>query len=191
MKTLSFVASALAALVTTGAAASVPAVVDIDAGYSFTAYAGSAAVGRGDVNTSSTLFYIDEKVADGWKSWYLFFDPGEGQDLLATLHFDQPIHAVLTTRADLDATNAAYGAAGITYGTSRFIGLESCPVGHVFCDAVAWTPGGHDLTLDWSAIDPGDHIRVLVAVPEPPHALLLAVGLSGIALTLAARRRRR
>ena len=188
MKTSTVIAAACAVLATTGAPAAVPGAVDLNAGYGFAAYAGSAAVGHGDVNVASTLFYIDEQVADGWKSWYVFFDPGVAQDLVATLHFDQPIHAVLTTRADLDATNSAYGASGITYGTSRFIGLESCPVGHVFCDAVAWTPGGHDLTLDWSAIDPGDHIRVLVAVPEPANYLLFAAGLAGLALMLRRRR---
>jgi hypothetical protein len=146
-------------------------------------------VGQGDVNIASTLFYIDEKVADGWKSWYVFFDPGVVQDVVATLHFDQPIHAVLSTRGELGASNAAYGADSIAYGTSRFIGLESCPVQHGFCDAVSWVAGGQDLKLDWSAIDPGDHVRVLVAVPEPANHLLFAAGLVGLALTLRRRRR--
>jgi hypothetical protein len=170
--------------------ASPPTAVDIDAGFSFAEYTGSAAVGRGDVSIASTLFYIDEKVAGGWKSWYLFADPGVSQGLVATLHFDQPIHAVLTTRGELDATNATYGADSITYGTSRFIGLESCGVAHAFCDAVSWVAGGRDLVLDWDAVHPGDHIRVLVAVPEPANHLLFAAGLAGLALTLRRRRSR-
>lgn len=172
------------------AEASPPTVVDITPGFSFAEYSGSAAVGRGDVRVDSTLFYIDEKVADGWKSWYLFADPGIVQGLVATLHFDQPIHAVLTMRAELDATNAAYGADSITYGTSRFIGLESCSVAQAFCDTVSWVAGGQDLKLDWGAYHPGDHIRVLVAVPEPANHLLFAGGLVGLALTLRRRRTR-
>lgn len=170
--------------------ASPPTVVDIDPGFGFAEYSGSAVVGSGDVNIPWTLFYIDEKVADGWKSWYVFFDPGVVQDLVATLRFDQPIHAVLTTKTELDATNAAFGADSVTYGTSRFIGLESCPIGRVFCDTVSWVPGSHDLTLDWSAIEPGDHIRVLVAVPEPASPLMLATGVAGLAWLLLRRRRR-
>lgn len=170
--------------------ASPPTAVDIPPGFSFAEYSGSAAVGQGDVNIASTLFYINEKVAEGWKSWYIFFDPGLGQDLVATLHFDQPIHAVLTTRSELDATNAAYGADSITYGTSRFIGLEYCSVPHAFCDTVSWVAGGQDLKLDWGALHPGDHIRVLVAVPEPANHLLFAAGLVGLALSLRRRRNR-
>ncbi len=178
----------LASLAASVSAAAPPTVVDIDPGYSFVEYSDSVAVGRGDVNIASTLFYIDEGAADGWKSWYLFFDPGVVQDLGATLHFDQPIHAVLTTRAELGATNVDYGADSITYATSRFMGLESCPIERVFCDAVSWVAGGHDLTLDWTALDPGDHIRVLVAVPEPSNYALFAAGLLGLGIALRRRR---
>ena len=173
-----------------GTASSAPLVLNINAGYSFDEYTGSAAVGRGDVNTPSTLFYIDEKTSGGVKSWYLFFDPGRPtQELWATIHFDQPIAAVLTTKTDLDATNATHGASTVSYGTSRYIGLEDCPLTQVFCDAVFWTPGGHDLRLDWSAVDPGDHVRVLVAIPEPPSYLMLGLGLFGLGLSLHRRRR--
>lgn len=179
-----FAVSALVALASSAAlAATPPTVVDISPGFSFVEYAGSAPVGEGSVNAPSTLFYIDEKVAGGYKSWYLFFDPGRPtQDLLATLHFARPIAEVLTTKADLDASNAAYGSGSVTYATSRFIGLEPCSLQHPFCDALSWAPGGHDLGLNWSALDPGDHVRVLVAVPEPASYFLFAVGLAGLAL---------
>lgn len=183
------VLSLLAALASGTTLAASPTAVDISAGFSFAEYAGSESVGRGLVDTPSTVFYIDEKVAGGYKSWYLFFDPGtKAQDVLATIRFDQPIAAVLTTKADLDASNAAYGSNSVVYGTSRFIGLEACSIQHVFCDMVSWAPGGQDLNLDLDALDPGDHIRVLVAVPEPAGTLLFAVGLAGLALALRQRR---
>ena len=56
----------------------------------------------------------------------------------------------------------------------------------MFCDAVFWTPGGHDLRLDWSAVDPGDHVRVLVAIPEPPSCLMLGLGLFELGLSCTA-----
>ena len=181
--------SGFTALNGAAAVAAAPTMTDSDAGFSFDEYAGSAPVGRGLVNTPSTLFYIDEKTAGGLASWYVFFDPGRRpQDLVATIHFDQPIAAVLTTKADLDATNAAFGSASVTYGTSRFIGIEDCPLTQVFCDAVSWTPGGRDLHLDWSAVHPGDHIRVLVAVPEPASHLLFATGLFALGMSLRRRR---
>jgi hypothetical protein len=181
--------SLLAALASGMTLAAPPTAVDISPGFSFAEYAGSGPVGEGFVDTPFTVFYIDEKVADGFKSWYLFFDPGtRTQEVLATIHFDRPIAAVLTTKADLDASNAAYGSSSVTYGTSRFIGLEACATRYVFCDMVSWAPGGQDLNLDLSALDPGDHIRVLVAVPEPANHLLFVSGLAGLALV---RRRRR
>lgn len=183
------VVSSLAALASGIALAAPPTVVDISPGFSFAEYSGSEPVGKGLVDTPSTVFYIDEQVAGGYKSWYLFFDPGtRTQDVLATIHFDQPIAAVLTTKADLDASNAAYGSSSVTYGTHRFIGLEACSTQHVFCDAVSWAPGGQELNLALSALEPGDHMRVLVAVPEPANTLLFAAGLAGLALVLRRRR---
>lgn len=181
--------SALAALASCAALAGPPTAPAITPGFSFTEYSGSQAVGEGLVDVPFTVFYIDEKVVGGTKSWYLFFDPGlRTQGVLATIHFDNPIAAVFTTRAELDASNAAYGSDSVTYGSSRFIGLEPCSVEHVFCDAVSWAPGAQDLKLDLSALDPGDHMRVLVAVPEPVSPLLFAVGLAGLALTVRRKR---
>ncbi len=45
------------------------------------------------------------------------------------------------------------------------------------------------LTLDWNASNPGDHIRVLTAVPEPGTYALMAAGL--LAVAGIARRRSR
>jgi hypothetical protein len=47
---------------------------------------------------------------------------------------------------------------------------------------------GNVVTFNFTANDPGDHIRVLTVVPEPSTYALLATGLAGLAL---ARRRRR
>ena len=47
------------------------------------------------------------------------------------------------TKADLDGSNATYGAPGINYGTSLFIGLEP----RIDDFSVA----GNVLTIDWRA----------------------------------------
>lgn len=162
-------------------------------GFTFQAYSGNAPVGNGQVDISNTLFYIDEQTVNGLKSWYIFFDPKGVQTVDATLTFSSSIVSVLTSKEDLDGSNATYGVDinhdGIfnDYSTNRFIGPELS--GALHGDSISWAPGGgNTLTLHFNAYDPGDHIRVLVAaVPEPSTYALFGIGL----LALVAKRRRR
>lgn len=188
MKTVTAALTLLAAFALGSARAAAPLVLDIDAGVSFAEYAGLAPVGQGNIDDSTTLFYVDEQTVDGVKSWLIFFDPAGLGRVDATLHFDLPIQAVLTTKSQLQSSHALYGVDidgdGLLddYAMHRFIGLERR-------NRIAWAEGGHELELSWTAADPGDHIRVLIAVPEPPNPLLFAAGLAGLALTLRRRRR--
>ena len=180
---------AILALCAGAAQAAPPAASGLTAGYSFQQYSGAAPVGNGQVDTSSTLFYIDEQTVAGVKSWYIFFDPAHAQPVTVTLTFDTPIVNVIDTKQGLDGSNATYGidvdgdSVFNDYTTSLLIAPERG-------DSTLWTAGGFTVTLDWNAVDPGDHIRVLTAtpVPEPEtYALLLA----GLGMTAFMARRRK
>ena len=50
---------------------------------SFEEYAGTAPVGAGAVD-DDTVFFIDEQTGALGKSWYLFYEPTQGQTFTAT-----------------------------------------------------------------------------------------------------------
>jgi hypothetical protein len=136
-----------------------PTVANLTPGLSFAEYSSPTPVGQGQVD-SDTLYFIDELVGALGKAWYIFFDPAGGKDIFANITFDAPITGVFSTKANLDGSNATYGAPGINYGTShsdraRAEGPASPFVGNV-------------LTIDWRAIDPGDHIRVFTQATRCP-----------------------
>ncbi len=160
--------------------AAAPVALSLTNGFTFEAYSGDAPVGAGGVATNFKLFYIDEKLIDGFKSWYVFFDPARVQAVSATLQFALPIAAVYTTRGELLAS-AAFTSDTVSYAYRPATGLESD------VDIVAWSPGGRSLELSWLASGPGDHIRVLTAVPEPASYAMLVAGL-GVVGWLARRR---
>lgn len=164
-----------------GAQASVPVVSSLTSGYSFQEYAGRAPVGAGRVGVDSTLFYIDEKTVNGLKSWLIFFDPAGRQDLNATLTFSHPVTAVFTSRGELQAS-AVYTADSVNYLYRPLTGLERE-------DNISWQVGSTSVNLAWIASNPGDHIRVVTAVPEPGTYAMFVAGL-GVIVWLMRRQRR-
>lgn len=145
---------------------------------SFMEYAGSNPVGVGAVDTNK-LFFIDEKTVDGVKAWYIFFDPKCKARVDAEITFSSVITGLITSTQGLLSSNPTYGIASVDYESVKYTGLEKR-------DFASFS--GNTLTIHWKASDPGDHIRVLTAVPEPQTYALLLAGLG--AMTLVARRRR-
>lgn len=178
-------ATALAATMGAAAASTPPTASFGTPGFSFEAYSGSTAIGTGAIDTPDVLYYVDEQTVGGLKSWYIFFEPGQPQQVQATLTFDGAIANVLMTKSQLDASNGTYGidvdgdSVFDDYATRRFVAPE--PSGWPFGDSVSWTPGSNKLVVDFDAWRPGDHIRVLVSpVPEPSTYALFGVGLLGL-----------
>jgi len=166
--------AACAALSTAQAAA--PVATSLSPGFTFNEYLDTATpVGRGLVDDDDTLYYIDEKQVNGVKSWFIFFDPlTDGSTVTATLQFDHPIVDVKVSIAGILLTNPKYSADAYQYPPSVFQGYAlELPDDHI-------SVSGNTLTLSWSARDPGDHIRVLTAVPEPATNAMLAAGLLGV-----------
>jgi hypothetical protein len=176
-------AAAFAALcLATGAQAANPSVDSLAPGISFAEYSSPTPVGQGQVD-SDTLYVISERVGPLGKSWYVFFDPAGSKDVFAHITFEAPITDVFFSRGDLDGSNATYGAPGINYGSSLLIGLEPRDL---------FSVAGNVLTIDWRAVDPGDHVRVFTqatTVPEPETYALFMAGL--LAVGFIARRRAR
>lgn len=156
-------------------------VASLPAGFTFVDWltVNNAAVGGGAVDDRDVVYFIKEQQIGALQSWLIFFDPDGTQSVSGTLTFADPVQALYTSTADVTVTSAAYQLTPtVTYATAPATGLEP---------GDAATFAGNVVTFDFSASDPGDHIRVLTVVPEPSTWLLLATGVS----VLAAFRRRR
>jgi hypothetical protein len=171
--------ASLAALSTGALAADPTAALD----RSFAEYTGAGPVGNNNLNTS-TFFWMQEK-AGTWmgqavQSWFLMWDP-KSDRVKGTVSFDQKILFVHDDKSELMAT-AGFQKPGVTYNYSNnAVGLESG-------DKSGTSFAANTLSLSWNASSPGDHIRVMTAVPEPGTYALMAAGLAGVGFM--ARRRR-
>lgn len=152
-----------------------------------TGRAGTETVGTGAVDTRDVVFYIKEKSVGGFQSWYLFFDPAGTQFVSGLITFETAILQVFATTSEVLTSGATYQLdAGVMYGSVANTGLEDN-------DGLGFL--GNVLDIEWTASEPGDHIRVLTAadpnimVPEPSSFALVAAGFAG--LGLLSRRRRK
>lgn len=167
-----------------------PIAVTLPSAVSLQTYQGTAPLNAGQLDADAVLWLVREQAHDGLQAWYLFYDPLNPHRLRATVDFGAPIVAVFSTRDTLTASQTAWqvDVDGDTvlddYAWRPLMGLEAG-------DTLSWTLGGTQLSLDWRADDPGDHVRVLVqaaqAVPEPASAALALIGLAAAAMV---RRRR-
>lgn len=181
MKLKPFIAAAIALL----AGQAVAAAPSASLNRSWNEYAGTQAVGNNKVQNDQSAFWVYEGTGS-WlgqavKSWFVFWDPRSSSQLKGSIDFGQDILFVHDEKAELMAT-AGFGKAGLSYDYSnKLVGLEGADRANT-----SWS--GQTLTLKWNASNPGDHVRVMTAVPEPGTYAMFGAGL--LALGLMARRRR-
>lgn len=135
------------------------------------------------VGGSAGSYYI--KAGTIVSSHYFQWDPvnGGSSRVTAELNFDSDIFGFITSDANLFASDAALGLAGLDYADFGFRGLESG-------DTTNFAPNGDNSLVDisWSASSPGDWTRLITAyspaavesanVPEPMSLSLLGLGMA-------------
>lgn len=158
---------------------------------SFTEYTGAGPVGDGTINDDVNFYWMFESTGvwagQAVNSWFLIWEPEQRLMASGTVSFDAPILFLLDDKSEMVAS-AAFGKPGVTYDyTSALVGLEAPDKNHT-----SWSGNTLTLSLDgWNAGNPGDHVRVMTAVPVVPepgtYALLLA-GLGGVGMVVRRRR---
>jgi hypothetical protein len=181
----SLVAAALIGLSAGMAQAAADPTAVITQPYSFTNWLGvnDAPVGAGQVDDNGVLYYIKEFGTGQFQSWMIFFDPRSRESIDAVITFDRPVIGINVTDTDV-ANTTPFGLIsgnGVTYLNVRNTGLEPATDTATFA--------GNTVTIRWTATDPGDHIRVFTAVPEPSSVALVALGLLGVGASLRRSRR--
>jgi len=153
-------------------------------GYTFVDWltVNNATVGNGAVDDDFVVYYLKEKQIGNLQSWLIFFDPATPQSVMGTITFGQSINTLFTSSTDVNTTSAAYRLGSVTYASANLTGLE---------DGDAASFAGNTLTINWTAADPGDHVRVLTnVVPEPSTYALMALGLTAMGVASRTRRTR-
>lgn len=114
-------------------------------------------------------------------SHYVFFDPRGILRAVGSVTFSQKILGILRTTGSIDATNGTFGLPSVGYVSVTATGLEGSDL------ITSLSPDGKTLNYNWNASNPGDHIRVLTAVPEPATwaFMILGFGLIGGAMRSA------
>ena len=180
-----------------------------------------AAIGKNNINVNDTVFAFSEQqstlfgtapvtdlggtIASGTlvSSYYVYFDPAVSQRIKASLTFSETIlgvyfvtgtadssrHGVFHSGTGLKGSADDFGLSNVDYQYVAATGLEAADrsSAHLYFQ-------GNTLNLDWTASNPGDHIRVLTAaplvsaVPEPETYAMLLAGL-GLVGSMVVRRR--
>jgi PEP-CTERM motif len=116
------------------------------------------------------------------QSHYIFYDPVAGS-FSGTVLFANPILGVIWDTTGLSASDPLFGLPSVTYNSVPATGLE--------LGADTFSFSGSTLSVNWSASNPGDSIRVLTAaVPEPGSYAMMLAGLGAFG-ALTYRRRSR
>lgn len=137
---------------------------------------GGTVLGTGDIDITKTFWLYEKRgtySGQSVDSWLVFWDPAPPGSPRAhgTVSWDQSILNVFSTRNDLMTTGAlGFERAGYTYNYTTYVGIEASQG-----DSVSFL--GKTMTLDFTASDPGDYVRVFTAVPEPGTYAQLAAGL--------------
>lgn len=180
-----------------------------------------AAVGKNNININDTVFAFSEKqstlfgsapVTDKGgpiasstlvSSYYVYFDPAVTQRIKASLTFSETILGVylVTGTADTNPGGVFHSGTGLMGSADNF-GLSTVNYQYALATGLEATDrsathfsfSGTSMFLDWTASNPGDHIRVLTAapvvtaVPEPESYAMLLAGL-GLIGSIVSRRR--